>query len=513
MAKSSAGALARLLDAPDLARVVPPLAPETLHQLLRHSGLDACGEIVALATPAQLASVLDLDLWRSAPGHAERFDADRFGEWLELLAETGGAARIVASLDLELVVAGLSRHVRVFDPATFEPTAQSDDEPIEDRAPHEGPESDVGGYLVRAHRAAAWDAIVVLLTALDADHPDRFHAVMRGVRRLSNSTPEIDGLDDLLLEPEQQLHDVALDRDRRRSQQGYTTPADARAFLQMARQGRPPSVNPIAAEYLRAADAAPSTENAIPEAGAREALDAVVELLAEAGVAKPRPLLEGPESSHLSLIRMLMETVRDRDPAAYLARGRELAFLANALVAGCSIQGRCFTPQEASDAAVSVCQLGLDLAGTARATFLVDHDLIAAFESGWAALHDQVSMFVADELVAALADLRWGDPDVQEELNALRIEITHQHEAGAPWAARGALEVIAMLDMPAWASLLGLLDECPVIPAALTAALERRTGAVRATEFAFISTRSQLGTVREFMARLPRMLRKSPRRR
>jgi hypothetical protein len=42
-----------------------------------------------------------------------------------------------------------------------------------------------------------------------------------------------------------------------------------------------------------------------------------------------------------------------------------------------------------------------------------------------------------------------------------------------------------MLDMPAWASLLGLLDECPVIAAALTAALERRTGAVRATEFAF----------------------------
>jgi hypothetical protein len=124
---------------------------------------------------------------------------------------------------------------------------------------------------------------------------------------------------------------------------------------------------------------------------------------------------------------------------------------------------------------------GLDLAGTAPATFLVDHDLIAAFESGWAALHEQVSMFVADELVAALADLRWGDPDVQEELNALRIEITRQHQAGAPWAARGALEVIAMLDMPAWASLLGLLDECPVIPAALTAALERRTGAVRAT--------------------------------
>jgi hypothetical protein len=47
--------LARLIDAPHLARVVPHLAPETLHQLIRRSGLDACGELVAAATPEQLA--------------------------------------------------------------------------------------------------------------------------------------------------------------------------------------------------------------------------------------------------------------------------------------------------------------------------------------------------------------------------------------------------------------------------------------------------------------------------
>ena len=82
--------LARLLDAPHLARVVPHLAPETLHQLIRHRGLDACGELVASATPEQLTSVLDLDLWRNTqPGRDERFDADRFGEWLELLVDTG----------------------------------------------------------------------------------------------------------------------------------------------------------------------------------------------------------------------------------------------------------------------------------------------------------------------------------------------------------------------------------------------------------------------------------------
>ena len=58
--------LARLLDTPFLARVVPQLSPETLHQLIRYRGLDACGELVAAATPAQLTSLLDLDLWRHA---------------------------------------------------------------------------------------------------------------------------------------------------------------------------------------------------------------------------------------------------------------------------------------------------------------------------------------------------------------------------------------------------------------------------------------------------------------
>ena len=86
-------------------------------------------------------------------------------------------------------------------------------------------------------------------------------------------------------------------------------------------------------------------------------------------------------------------------------------------------------------------------------------------------------------------------------MNALRIELTREHEAGTPWQARDALDVIGMLDMPAWASVMGLLDECPVMPAALTATLDRRAGAVSATEFEFISTRSQIDRVREFMAR------------
>ena len=257
------------------------------------------------------------------------------------------------------------------------------------------------------------------------------------------------------------------------------------------------------------------------DAGVAEAFDALIDVLATAGLMpqRPRALLEGAQSQpeRFARIRALMEYVRDSDDTRYVVRSQELAFLANTLMAGCSIQSRSFTPQEASDAAAGVCNLGLeywtahgpesnatpsaDLDIALPDTFLMDHDLVSVFEVGWAALYENVSMFVAERLLVALSDLRCSDADIQEELGTLRIELTRQCQAGTPWRARNAFDVIATLDMPAWVSVLGLLDECPVMPAALTATLERRTGAISPTEFEFISTRSQLGNVRKFMAR------------
>ena len=54
-----------------------------------------------------------------------------------------------------------------------------------------------------------------------------------------------------------------------------------------------------------------------------------------------------------------------------------------------------------------------------------------------------------------------------------------QREAGTPGLARDAADVLAMRDMIAWISVLGLLDECPILPAALTAVLIRRDFPIR----------------------------------
>ena len=62
--------------------------------------------------------------------------------------------------------------------------------------------------------------------------------------------------------------------------------------------------------------------------------------------------------------------------------------------------------------------------------------------------------------------------------------------------------MIASLDPPTWASLLGLLDECPVLPAAMRATLEGRTGAVSATAFEFIATTGQIVEFERFVAKL-----------
>ena len=158
----SKSALARLIDTPHLAQVISRLSPDVLHHVIRHHGLDACGAIVAAATPRQITAILDLDLWRSAaPGGTEQFNAARFGAWLEALMEEGApvAARVIAEMDERLAVAALARYIRVFDPVVFEPTVSSDDE--RDRngpQPSDDRECEIGGYVIRARTADTWDA-------------------------------------------------------------------------------------------------------------------------------------------------------------------------------------------------------------------------------------------------------------------------------------------------------------------------------------------------------------------
>ncbi len=544
------GLLDRILNTPGIEHVVPRLRPELLHRVIQTCGLEDCGEIVALATPEQLARIFDLDLWRAPQvGRDEQFDVDRFGVWIEVLLESGAAAaaRKLAEMDVALVVAGLAQHALVYDLAAVTPYETLDGELIDAyRVVDDGITFEVGGYLLVARRAGSWEAIVEVLTALDAEHPDYFHQALQGCRALSNSGREVDGLDDLLPKGDQAMFDLAVDREGRRERQGYVTPAQARAFLQMSRELRlgseaMPPANPLARAYFRAIDetrsadahsasisSGPSGASGLLAAGSEaphasedsaEAVAAVFEALLDAGILAqpPRALLGGSEgrARRLGHIRARLEFALDHDQAAYSARNEELAYLANTLMAGCSIQARPFTAQEASDAAIAVCNLGLENwplrwlpanATTLPISFLIDHDLVSVFQVGWTVLHCEVGMYAAEQLIAVLDLMRRHDRETQAGLDALRAEMAKHWRAGAPWRAQDALDVIAILDLPAWAVLLALIDECPTLRAAASASQDSRTLSVSATDFEFISENSQIASVREFMRSLPETL-------
>ncbi len=542
--------LARILDTPQLAHALPHLQPEILHRVIQRCGLEDCGALIAIATPAQLSAVLDLDLWRSSqPGVDEQFDADRFGIWLELLLESGAtvAARTLAAIDAGVVMAAFAQYVRVFDPAAVVLSPSRDDDDVVSTTPNADFSCDIGGYRVVARRHDAWDATVAILNGLDADHHDYFHRVMKGCRSLSNSSREVDGLDHLLTEADQVMFDRAVERERRRERQGYVTPAQAGAFLQMSRtlpRGRdstPPPGNPIASAYFRAIDwtgepdvnsesGGEATSGTSPtERDPAAAAAAVVDVLVDAGVLphRPRALLEGAQGRppRLARIQARLEFARERDEATYSLRNQELGYLANVLVAGCSIQARPFTTQEAFEAAFAVCNLGLENwpphwlaaqstggavtdAGTELPNdFLVHQDLVGVFQVGWTILHEDVCAFAAARLIAVLRGLRCDDRELQAELKGLVRDLTRQSHAGVPWRARESFDVMAILDMTAWAALLGLIDECPTIHAGLAASGASRVRSVSSTAFEFVSENSQIVSVRAFMASLPERLR------
>src|SRR5439155_5031265 len=122
---------------------------------------------------------------------------------------------------------------------------------------------------------------------------------------------------------------------------------------------------------------------------------------------------------------------------SHTASAEELAYLSNALIAGCSIQARPFTAQEASDAAAAICNLGLEN----WPHHWPDRDLITAFQVGWTILHRDVCMFTAELLMDVVADIRCTDRDIELRLNGLRRELRQHLCDRAPWRARNALDV------------------------------------------------------------------------
>ena len=494
----------RLLETPDIARAVPRLPAEVLHRVIERCGLDACADIVALTTPRQLERLLDMDLWRApVPGADETLDAARFGEWLEVLLDLDPDVAVdrLAAMDLDLVVGGLANHIAVYDGGAVAAYIMLDGEEMPEKRPLRGGQiSEIGGFVVKARRSPAWHTIVDLLFHLHDACPAFFFRLMRGVIALSDSGREADGFHQLLDRRDQHEADLADARGERRDRQGYVAPAQARAFLQAARtidlHGTQPAMDPIVRASLRDITPEPLTDEAARGGDGVPSVDAVMEVLSDAGVVtRPRALIGAGETAdaRLALVRAFAES--------HLTSFEELAFLANALVSGGTIHGRAFTMQEASDAAAATCNLGLENWPGGWG----ERDLVTAFRVGWTVVHRELCRGGAAAAIEALADLSCDDRDVQWALQTLRRELIQHLEDGEPWRARQSLDAILMLDAPAWAVLRALIDECPAMHAALIPA-GRPPLRVDPDAVTFVARNSDLAAVRAYLASLPATL-------
>jgi hypothetical protein len=483
--------LARILEEPDLVAVVQRLEPRALGKLIDHVGLEDSGELVSLATTEQLRQIFDEDLWRSPrPGTDEIFDAARFALWLEILLEAGEdvAAHKLAELDQDLLTLALCKQVLVINieelavimsESERTPEADLTDKVLESSLNHE-----IEEFRVIARDDQRWDALLTALLAMDKENHALLRQLLERCCAISNEYIEDNGgLYNVLTTEEMLESDLGAEREDRREQEGYVAPSSAASFLSLARVT---SLEEIAA--ARTADVVSQahfrslrTRRTVARpADAQEPDRAVnlVRLLREADVLpdpqRPVALLEAP-GGVARLVQQAIVALRERDPAVYAERMQQLAYLANVLLAGCSVEGRRFRAVEAAEAVVATCNLGLDhvlqtepkqrrrMELTERAVgVLATEGAVKLFRIGWRLLHE-LSMQLAR---ATLAALRRSELSQAKRLVVATTALTSAVAAGKPWLARGKLDVLTeIIDAGAVETVRAALDEHPWAPA------------------------------------------------
>ena len=290
-------------------------------------GLEDAGERAAMMSPAQLAAVLDEDLWCAAPdgssdGDAvERFDDARFGLWLEVLSEMGTAQAASRLLRLDddddgVVALGLSRMFHVFSTEVIAREVRRSDDDDGDRIEKIFESSacfEIDGWFLVARQAAHVDAAHAVIAELDANHRDDLERILARIADVTAAAVDdaaaetwSGGLLAVLSGDDQIESDVAGARLDRREAAGFVSPADARAFLIGCERGEPPDaivrayVSPRtrAGEIAFLANVLVAHDKRAPKDAARAVLACVMR-----GAARALPSSSSSSSSSSSVAR------------------------------------------------------------------------------------------------------------------------------------------------------------------------------------------------------------------
>jgi hypothetical protein len=378
--------LLRILDRPGLVAAVRELPGAVLGKLIDRVGLEDAGELVALASTAQLERVFDDDLWRAdRAGGDETFRPERFALWLRVMLEAGEEALVkrLCELPPELVALAVHRLVLVVDIDVLEEQLRPGDEEAEalEQALERSAFEEWEEFRVIAREADAWDDVWSALLALDRDHHDRLRELLETCCEMTlEYISGQGGLFQVLTADEMLESDVAAARNDRRSEEGFISPADARAFLALARRGdggddQRDAITRAYFRTLRGPTAPPKGDEprTAPATAAREleTLLQEAEVIARPLAALPAMRASKPDPTHVvaPLFEQAMKDLRERDPDRFPARVQEVGYLVNVWIAGGAHDGRRPRPTEAMEVVLETCEAGLRARlGTGRVT-------------------------------------------------------------------------------------------------------------------------------------------------
>lgn len=403
--------LDRLIEQPSLLDRVQELAASQLARAIRHIGLEDAGALLALASAAQLGEIFDEELWVSdAPGVDESFDAQRFGLWLTVLLESGVAFTVqkLLALDEDFLVLALSHHILVIDveqlAVSMSRGDRSDDDDLLDKQLESTLYMELEEYRVIAKHEQHWESICAILSELNEQHFTELTRILGRCVDLSETYIEDHGgLSEVLSEAEALADEVAGSRADRREQQGYVAPSSARAFLGLCLQSdeqtlwaaREPDAITRAHFRVQPSERPAARLSAAPlltRGGTDPLLELLVEAEQEASRDEPSPRrLTAPLAKKRAVdLQQLLTALRTDEPALYDKLALQLAYLANVLLAGHEHEGRRLRPGEALQAALEVCERGVQRAKKLEASskraasaLLREHGLVKLFQLGF----------------------------------------------------------------------------------------------------------------------------------
>jgi hypothetical protein len=345
-----------VLEVPNLPERVRALPSAALGKLIDQVGLADAAELVALASAEQLSELFDHDLWRSPEaGQDERFDADRFLLWLEVMSEVGErfVAERLAELPQDLLTLALHRHVLVVSLQDLEAELGSDDDEAYDsqKAFESSLSEELDEYQLIWRGGDGWDQVLAALVALDREHHGLLVELLERCASLGRQQLDDDGgLSEVLSAAEALEDDLAGERETRRAAAGYVAPSAALAFLRLA-AGPASDETPLAehdpltrAYFRRLESGGAGASSARPSAAPTSKL-------------LPGSLAAPPAAEPLLVAALRFLATEAPDIVA--ARAEELSYLVNVLVSGASVDDRRLRPVEAVEIALATVSTGL----------------------------------------------------------------------------------------------------------------------------------------------------------